>query len=153
MLQVPFNERQQSYRQIWREALQTNPSATRSELRWKASSAYSWLRKHDKDWLEMHQPIRPAFPTEYAEKRVDWAVRDRELSSRVGVAAERILTKDGKPVRLTQRTLAREIGHAGMILSHKTQLPLTMKAIEAYVETRESFTLRRIQWTARVLEQ
>lgn len=152
-LQVPFEERQHTYRQVWREALRTNPSATRSELRWKASTAYNWLRKHDKDWLEMHRPAPHAFLTEYATKRVDWAVRDRELSRKVGVAAGRVLTKGGKPVRLTQRTLAREIGHAGMILSHKTQLPLTIKAIEAYIETHESFALRRIKWTTRILKE
>ena len=152
-LRVPFDEKQRRFRQCWLDASQANPAATRSELRWHASSAYNWLRKHDKEWLEAHQPSLNSLTVPANIGRVNWAARDSELAPKVLLAAAQLLTRVGKPKRLTFLALAREIGNAGAIMKNKAKLPLTLNAMESLLETNEDFTIRRIHWAAEALRQ
>lgn len=64
--------------------LQNNPKISLSELRRAKSGGYSWLSRHDKEWLRSRVPTRAVRHRNGVSKRlarVDWAARDRECVS------------------------------------------------------------------------
>lgn len=61
--------------------LRNNPSISLAELRSAKSSGYSWLSRHDKDWLRNMVPARAGRHRSRLSTRplrVDWVARDRK---------------------------------------------------------------------------
>lgn len=58
-----------------------SPNITRVELLRTKNSGYSWLSRHDKEWLKVRLPVRTAPRVRSFTKRrpcVDWVLRDQE---------------------------------------------------------------------------
>ena len=116
----------QMSRQAWTAARDAWPGATVAYLREHAGAAYAWLRRHDKDWLDLHLPERlqrlPATP------RVDWDRRDIELAEAVRKIASGLATSStGQQLRPWQiyQALPELKAKQGAL----ARLPLTSRAL------------------------
>ncbi|HEV2800383.1 MAG TPA: TnsD family Tn7-like transposition protein [Pyrinomonadaceae bacterium] len=138
------------YRRELLRVIKKNPSATRSRLdKHLASQPYRWLYKHDREWLEAHQP--PPFKRTESSRKVDWATRDAQLAKEVRLAAKQIRSTEGRPVRMTVSVIGRHLDKYAL-LTHKKltgKMPLTVQALSELVETYMVFTIRSIRWAAR----
>jgi hypothetical protein len=79
---------------------------------------------------------------------VNWKTRDEQFALAVQEAAQRLLSRDGKPVRLSKSALIRETGQSSMIFEKIDKLPRTAAILILMSESREAFAVRRIQITA-----
>ncbi len=64
--------------------IESSPDITRAELRQTKNSGYSWLSRHDKEWLKSRLPARKThrnMPVTNRRSRVDWTLRDQECVS------------------------------------------------------------------------
>lgn len=60
--------------------MRNSPNMTRVELRRTKNSGYSWLSRHDKEWLKSRLPVKTAHRIRTVTKRrpcVDWGMRDQ----------------------------------------------------------------------------
>ncbi len=134
-----------AYRNAWLNAAAEEPNAGVMRIRSRIPGVYTWLYRHDAEWLEEHMPARKE--TREHPGRVDWAMRDAQLAEAVETSVFRLKSLPGRPVRVTISAIGREMGQLALIQQHLDKLPLTASALEAAIETREAFALRRIQWT------
>ena len=130
-----------AYRAKWLDVCNSMPGAKRDELRRVASSTYTWLLRHDKNWLMAH-------PKEQCSRGgnktfADRAQQDLLLSSRVHAAAQALRAMKGKPIWITKTRLAKQMGLAIKLLP---ELPMTQKAFERETESQMDFRLRKIAW-------
>ena len=61
--------------------IKSSPNMTRVELRQTKKSGYSWLSRHDKEWLKSKLPVKTSPRIRSVMKRrpcVDWMMRDQE---------------------------------------------------------------------------
>lgn len=134
----------ENYRLEWLNARKNNPEAGRSILRKQFQRVYTWLRRHDREWLETHLPALQIKNPPSA--RVDWENRDSELCESVKIVAASLYSNLEKPKQVTTAAIARELGQLALIQKHLDKLPQTAKILENLVESREAFAIRRINW-------
>lgn len=132
------------YRAEWRVARRENPSLGRTALKNQFLRVYTWLRRHDRDWLETNMPAKKQITL--PSPRVDWESRDAELLEAVRLATDRLYNQTGRPSQVTVAAIAREVGQLALIQKHADKLPSTTEALRELAESREAFALRRIQW-------
>ena len=80
-----------SHERVWRAErekfeilIRSSPDITRAELRQAKNSGYSWLLRHDKEWLKSRLPTRMSHRNRQITNRrprVDWTLRDQECLS------------------------------------------------------------------------
>jgi hypothetical protein len=129
------------YRSEWLQLQRDHPAYGRTSLRKAAPGIHAFLYRHDRLWLEEHSPF--AVNSNVVRPRVDWKVRDVALSSKVSLAANRLLNQ--KPlVRLTRTAMLREAGST-WALTKLSRLKLTKSTLEHLEEDRAQFAVRRIQ--------
>ncbi|MBD1842458.1 TniQ family protein [Cyanobacteria bacterium FACHB-63] len=132
------------YRAEWLVARRDNPSLGRTALKNQFLRVYTWLRCHDRDWLETNMPAKKQM--NLTSPRVDWESRDAELLEAVRLAADRLYNQAGRPSQVTVAAVAREVGQLALIQKHADKLPSTTEALRELAESREAFAFRRIQW-------
>jgi Tn7-like transposition protein D/TniQ protein len=135
----------EEYRTTWLATMQTNPGEGIRILRSKAPRVYTWLYRHDKAWLKAHAPSSKK--SKLQADRVDWEKRDFQLAEEVKVAAHFLKNLPERPILVTISAIGREIGQLALLQQHLDKLPRVAKALEEHVESRETFAVRRIQWT------
>lgn len=132
----------------WLNLLKENPDLPRCELKKIGKGLYSYIHKYDRDWYEKITPRVSRKPKElplYNEKE------DEECLTLVRQAVESIYNKSGRPVRVTETSIRREIGFSRRILNES--LILTNNYIKENTETLEKFRIRKIRWAIRELEK
>jgi len=137
----------QEYRTIWLTVLQSNPGIGVTELRSKVPGVYAWLYRNDRIWLREHTPTSKEKIT-MRRQRINWEERDTRLAEEVLMAASRLKNLPGRPVHITQAALGKEIGQVALLQQHLDKLPRTAEALKEHIESRETYALRRISWTA-----
>lgn len=142
----------EAYRATWLAAMKENPDAGMKILRSKLSQVYTWLYRHDPEWLKGHTPPRQK-SLKPLPSRVNWEERDARLVEAVKAAALRLRSSQERPKQITIAAIGRETGQLALIQRHIDKLPLTSKALEELAETREAFAVRRIWWTAECYRQ
>ncbi len=137
-------------RAAWSEIHTANPTLTRQHLRHQIPAVYTWLYRHDRNWLEAQPPtaILP-IPT---KSRFDWADIDATTARalRQEVARLRALTP---PLQITRLALERALGQPGWLGKRLYKLPLCAAALAELAESVEEFQCRRITWAAEELRQ
>ena len=137
------------YRSRWLAACQQMPDAGQNEIRKTEGAAYTWLNRHDKEWLSQHPKERK--PRGGNCTYADWAGRDSEYSKLIPEAAKRLRTQEGKPVQVTKTKLLQAIG-CGMLPARELErLPMTEKAIAQAVEDRMAYRMRKMLWAEQEL--
>ncbi|WFR57138.1 TnsD family Tn7-like transposition protein [Anaerocolumna sp. AGMB13025] len=146
-----YEEKLVQYRKRWLDAWNKNPCGCRSDLKKSDSSAYTWLIRHDHEWLLNHLPQikKPKVRT----KVKDWIKIDNELESLVEKAVYKIKNSGGKPERITIANIRRYIRPKVLLQRNYKLLPKTMYKIGQYVETIYDYRLRKIEWAKSELEK
>ncbi len=132
-------------RTLWQRAYETHGHRGRKFVRQQIPQVYTWLYRHDLDWLEQHLPPRkrPEPP-----RRIDWAARDTRISQLIPEAVQKLHLQPERPRRITIAAIGRAIGYMAMIQQHLDLLPLTAAALTEAKESRTGFAIRRIQWAS-----
>ena len=132
----------QERRRRWLALTYKHPHDGRKRLRARAPALWTALYRQDRDWLDANSPARkvPRPPA----LRVDWQDRDIRICERVGPALRRVLAMKEPPVRVTFARLARELGSLALLQKCPQHFPAAIRRIEASIENREQFALRRL---------
>lgn len=129
------------YRAKWLEAWEKMPNAGRDQLRKAAGSTYTWLLRHDKEWLMDHP--KDQRPKGGNKVFADRNSQDLLLADRVRETARELRSLVSKPVWITKTCLIKKAGITFQLLP---QLPLTQKIVEEETESLMEYRLRRIAW-------
>ncbi len=140
------------YRQKWLSTMEEEPDAGIMELQSKQPKIYSWLYRHDKDWLKSHLPKRKT-PIKLHPSHVDWASRDAQYVEAVKASVVRLTSVPRRPIRLTISEISRDTGLLPSMEDRLDKLPLTAQLLNEVVETHEMFAVRRIRWAAELYKQ
>lgn len=132
-------------------ALQTqHTQASKTALRQFAPATYTWLYRHDREWLNTNSPAAqtPICPN----NRVNWQKRDEQILSQVKGAVQRLLIVD-RPIRITISRVAKAIGQLALIEQHLNQMPMTQTYLDSVTESVEDYQIRRVRWAAELLDR
>jgi len=126
------------------------PGASKTELRRRAPAAYSWLYRHDPEWLAGHSPSRAV--RSVPPNRVNWGPEDLAICARLDGVAN-ALRADEPPRRITLAAVERGLGRPRCISDRKAKLPLTVARVADLVEAVGAFQQRRLAWVQAELER
>ncbi len=149
--QKPKPTNREAYRASWLAARQENPHSGVKALRSKVPGVYSWLYRNDTEWLREHLPF--CKERKVRQPRIDWMVRDAQITEEVKASAIRLRNAPGRPMQVTISAIGREIGQLALIQQHLNKLPRTAEALKELIETREEFAVRRIWWAMTTFSQ
>lgn len=128
-------------RSVWLRLQQDYPHLSKTELRKKEPAVYTYLYRHDRDWLNCSSPSLSRDITK--QNRVDWPKRDEEMLTLAQRAVESILNSP-KWKRITKSRIATEAGYQALIEQHLEKMPKTKEYIEEVVESEDDFRVRRV---------
>jgi len=129
------------YRRRWIELQDRFPEKSKTELRKEGPSIYTWLYRHDREWLNQFSPVYKK--TINPSERVDWNLRDEEVLRQV-VAVVTEIRNAKKPRRITISRVGAIIGARALLEKHLKRLPKTKRFLEQKIESVEQFQIRRI---------
>lgn len=137
-------------RKLWLQLQQHYPHASVTQLRHANKALYTWLYRHDKQWLLAYSPKEDnVFQT---HQRVNWTERDRNVLKEVQTTVERLLLSN-KPVHINISRIGKEIKKLVLLERHLDKLPQTNAYLNNAVETQDQFQIRRVRWAAKELYQ
>jgi hypothetical protein len=114
-----------------------------------APAAYAWLRRNDRDWLQLsYRKFRNVRPRQL---RVDWAKRDLELSEQVKHFESTLKLRPGRP-RISRSMLLRQVGEA-LFRENEGRLPRLKALLDVLEEPPFSYELHRLDVAIRSLEE
>ena len=132
------------YHARWLVARKNALTDMRSSIIEQDRAAYTWLMRHDKQWLTENSPE--------SQKRggnvslSNWGERDKLYSKRIPTISQQFLQiGTGKPVRVTKMKLCKQLGINSKVLSNG-HLPGTEKIMREWMETQEEYRRRKIAW-------
>lgn len=126
-----------SERQAWEELLRTHKGLGVKFIRALNPSAYIWLYRNDRAWLDDHKPDRPAETMALGGARVMWDARDEALSEVVRQAVLELRKRLGTAqIKLWQIYQAVPELKAKLAALHR--LPLTRRVIDLALRRRSS---------------
>lgn len=135
------------YRAEWLGLQAAHPKAGRTELRALLPDVYAGLYRNDKAWLERTSP-KPKIAAS-PQMKAKWQALDEELAKGVGEVIIYMRSQEERPARITVTSVGRELGRLSIFQKHLDKLPKTAEALNRNVDTRESFAVRRVEWTLR----
>lgn len=145
----PKNPNVKEYREKWLELMRKYPHYSSEKLRVIDHKVYTYLYRHDKEWLNKNRPK----VKNVGKKEVDWEERDNNLLLEVKAAYKKIMEKE-KPTRITIYSIRREIERPNY-LSKKTlnKLPKTREYLNNIIETVPEFQIRRVHYAFEILQK
>ena len=109
------------YREEIIDFLDSNPSTTRGKVQKERPGAYTWLFKHDKEWLYTKLPAKKK--TTYTPA-IDWDARDRKISETI-----KKIVKSGASLTAIDRQLG---GHQ-WLTKYRDKLPISIQAATSII--------------------
>lgn len=149
-----------SHREKWLKTVAAFSDKGRAEVYRKSEGAYTWLKAHDKMWLDANLPPckTPSHPSitwpQSTSRRghqltqKDQEERDRGLAETVRERARAFMNAPGLPQWVTLRKLRQEISTIPAPALRRKFYPLTEQALKEVVESAEHFASRRVYWVA-----
>jgi hypothetical protein len=129
-------------RKAWIDIINNNPDTPRGELKRIGKGIHTYIYKYDREWYE---EVTPRYKKKKEKSLVtDWDKKDEECLCIIKKAVDRVLNKEGKPVRLMMGTIRRECGETRYL--YNKRLKKTQEYLRAVVEDIESFRIRKIKW-------
>lgn len=141
----------QQHRNNWNQIRKMYPKSSKTELRKKGPADFSWLYRHDQEWLNANSPESIKKPL--SNRRVNWSDRDEKLLVLVQKAISELLCCNNKPERITIGKIGKKINSLAILQKHMNKLPKTQKLIYSFIEDVESFRLRRVKWAAKIIKE
>lgn len=119
--------RRRTRRYRWKRLLQRHSSLGLKRLRTRAPAVYTWLYRHDRDWLDrVNRCISPQPKSNHAH--TDWPALDQALATKVTTAALSLGSSyRNRQIKLWE--LCAEIPDLRARLASAHNLPKTIKAI------------------------
>ncbi len=137
-------------RESWENARKLHPDFSLSKLRRLKGAVYIWLYRNDRLWLQSHRPGR--VPPKQPKRRVDWNARDLEFSAQIERIAGVIKHYQEPLVQVSVKNIAKQLG--APVLTRKLHLlPLTRTKLNAVIESKDEFAIRRLKFAAERLKQ
>ncbi|NWB93472.1 TnsD family Tn7-like transposition protein [Pseudomonas agarici] len=115
----------------------------------KSIGSYTWLYRHDNAWLRSY--ISDHKKPSSSHDRIDWAVRDIQLSGAVLSAVSEIKAIIGAPVQVSLAAICRFLSVPPDTFRPKNKLPDSIRAIKDNLENRHDYQLRKLAWAAKEL--
>lgn len=147
VLEAIFERKREQRRQ---EILAVLNSATRrTEVHAAAEAAVAWLTRYDRVWLEEHLPRAVDHSRRSPHRPVwgkDWALIDREWSGNIRDKAMELYAAV-PPVYVCFTVIATALKIYGRYYAHRDDLPLSQKALEDVIESKDAYYSRRLSWT------
>lgn len=140
-----FNNRQKDARAKWIDIMKKNPKLSRNNLRKLDEGVYTWLLRHDSEWLDSNSPT---IKDQY--KPIDWNKRDEELLPQVKEVVKQM--KVGRPERISWVSVGGKLGINGWFPKRKGKLPQVKEYLDMEVESLQTFRIRKIKWAIKELE-
>lgn len=131
-----------TYKMSLQKILKTHPEMSRTELRKLCQKEYSYLYKHEKEWLLGILPV--AKISSGGKGYIDWQQRDGEICMQLQNARLELLKED-KPSRICHSSLAKKIVQLTLLSNHLDKLPNCKEFISNFCETTQEFQIRRCQ--------
>ncbi|MHB8130813.1 MAG: TnsD family Tn7-like transposition protein, partial [Mobilitalea sp.] len=139
-----YEEKLIHYRKRWLDAWERNPNGCRFDLVKTDHPAYTWLRRHDNEWMVSNSPRKTKPLGTIINK--NWDELDCALEEMVYEAVNYIKNLVGKPERITKTNISRYMKQMNMIDRNYKLLPKTMFKIKKYIESTYDYRLRKIEW-------
>ncbi|WP_183360292.1 TnsD family Tn7-like transposition protein [Geomonas limicola] len=137
-------------RQRWLDLCRHHPEAGKKFIRALAPADYTWLYRHDREWL-LGLPCIP--PQKFRRGRVDWENRDECISSGITSAVNRLKEQEGRPVRITLSAVGKKLGILAIVQKKLENLPRTRAALGSTIETDIDYGIRRVQYAVQAIKQ
>ncbi|WP_082707670.1 TnsD family Tn7-like transposition protein [Paenibacillus sp. DMB5] len=112
---------------------------------------YSWLYRHDREWLQTNLPSMPN--KVQSRSRVNWNQRDVEMADELNQVILRLRSEKGKPQRITLSKIGRLTGKLAIFERHLDKLPLCQGLLKINLETEEKHQMRKIDWALSKISQ
>ncbi|WP_368657329.1 TnsD family Tn7-like transposition protein [Metabacillus halosaccharovorans] len=136
-----FENRIKYYRSLLLDAIKECPDLTRTKLRKKFYTAYTYLHKNDKEWFDANLPQTHQAKT--ITNATDWDLRDQEYCQRIKEVYPELLALE-KPVRITGTLFSKRLNIFNLsVNSYVEKLPKTNKFLNEITETVREFRIRR----------
>lgn len=136
-IRAPAQERLARKRTQWLAAVRARTSGS---IRYRHDALYSWLWRHDREWLLANSGRQRRTPP--SRRRA--LNRDAKIAAAIRRAA-RSLRSRPIPVRISARRLAIEAGHPTILQHNSASLPASSAAILAEAERNVDFACRKIR--------
>jgi len=133
-------------------SLANNPHWGRKQIRADIPADYMWLYRNDRQWLE--QQLNPRNMLRAASRRrmgKHNEGRDREYLRDLQDAAQQIMSRDQKPVRVTRSLLGRMTGLTSVIEKYLGSFPIIRESLPSLCESPAQFKHRRLSWAVKTL--
>lgn len=144
-----IEKKREHYRERFEILFTQNENVTRTEIRKMDDATYLWLIRQDKDWLESH--------FEKNEKRgghkkfAEWSRRDEKYAKQIPCIVQKIIRRNGKPIRITTSQISKELQVGELFYKHKKYLPLSMMTLSFVLESKHQWYMRKIAWAEKEL--
>lgn len=139
------DEKLMQYRTRWLIHIEDYLGESRTELRSRLPAVYTWLYRHDKEWLFKNLPIIQRKVRQGIKMRVDWKKRDEDLAALIMIAIQEILSIENRPIRITLNRVGIKINQLGRLKRNRGRLPKCNEILNKYLETIHEFQIRRIR--------
>lgn len=126
----------------WIKLIANNPGMGVKSLRSQNPALYTRLYRHEREWLRNNSP-RELNKTYKTSRYVDWAKRDREVSSQVIETAKEI-KKAYPPKRVTRTRIATDLECRPLLEKKINKLPETNRCLLKVEESLLEFRIRRL---------
>lgn len=138
-------------RNRWLELINMYPNESKSFIRYKDRSVYTWLHKYDTEWLNKNSPSRKIGNRK--DQLIDWNKRDEEILALVKAEVDEIKMSEDKPERITVTLISKKINKVTLLQRHMERLPKTKEFLHYNIESLEEFQLRRVKWAIKELDK
>lgn len=134
--------------------IKLNPNLKRTEIRNAMKKQYSWLYKHDKEWLMGNLPdcISKTKIDNKSANLVNWNERDVQMCNAIKKEYEKVISSE-KPIRVTKTLLGKRAGCSSFIRQDLNKLPNANRLLKQICEDIETFQMRRIKFAAEQLHE
>lgn len=139
------------YREKWLKAIEDNPGKSKSDLREINTSLYTWLFRHDNEWLFSNSPIRKVGVRN--KSIIDWESRDEVYLKLVKEQIMQLKNSIDKPERITIGAIGRTIKNPTILQRRIDKMPRTKEYLMKHIETVEEIQVRRIKWAVDTLSE
>ncbi|MGP3783400.1 TnsD family transposase [Paenibacillus sp. 1A_MP2] len=128
------------YREQLLKGIKQYPNESRTQIRGRFQREYTYLYRHDKEWLFKQLPRIRTMGKPKAI--VDWEARDLEYLSKVKELYKELIMLN-KPVRITISIVGKRLGILSNLEKHLHRLPQTKQFLDEITETAQQFQIRR----------
>ena len=136
----------ESCRIAWLAVLEKNPGISDKLLQHRFSILHKWLYTNDHQWLSEHQ----SSPDRGSLRFRRLSEIDGEIASEIIAVCFEFLARTDYPIQITQTRLLNAVGRTVSYYRQRRELlPITFVIIDAAIETKVEFIVRRVAWLGR----